>query len=264
MVRKVGPDTDRVRRLDELRLPLDMLTLSRWKDLARKGLSVEGGADGVHARARRAIDRGVARRINVGGSRGDSLREKYRDCRFSKVLDIKHFLATVAVKPLPDEFKDIPEERIVQVFVDESPYKEVKRISMADAATGFAQVEQGLPEGRQIVPFSVGLYDKTSGRYLLNDPIPADRIVPGKFHLYKLGRASITSPHCLLWVGHSWHMGVTCQDCYHAGMENTEAWDVYVSLKFEGPAYDPKSESGKSAVYFDRAVFVGPYERKTE
>ena len=256
MEEKVGSRPDVVQRLRELRLPLDVLTLSRWEVLRQKGLSVAGGADGVHARARAALDRGVARRITLDGPRGDALRRRYRDCRFSKILDIKHFLASVTVKPLPEEFKGIPEDRIVQVFVDESPYQSVKRVAMPDAATGFALVETDVPEDKQLVPFPVGVYDKTGERYVLKSPIPADRIVPGEFRLYKLGRGTISSPHSFIWVGHSWKMGLSCQDCYHEGME--EAWDIYVSLKFEGPAYDPSSQLKKSAVYLDRAVFLRP------
>ena len=40
-----------------------------------------------------------------------------------------------------------------------------------------------------------------------------------------------------------------------------EDWDVYVSLKFEGPVYDKNSTLTESNVYYDRIVFVGPFER---
>ena len=38
-----------------------------------------------------------------------------------------------------------------------------------------------------------------------------------------------------------------------------DLWDVWVSLKFEGGAFGPAGVSGGPDVYFDRAVFVGPF-----
>ena len=40
-------------------------------------------------------------------------------------------------------------------------------------------------------------------------------------------------------------------------------WDIYVSLKFEGPLYDPSSMLDKSTVYYDRSIFVKQSPRGT-
>ena len=42
---------------------------------------------------------------------------------------------------------------------------------------------------------------------------------------------------------------------------NDDLWDLWVSLKFDGPLFDPASPLGESNIYFDRAVFVGPFPK---
>ena len=56
-----------------------------------------------------------------------------------------------------------------------------------------------------------------------------------------------------------WKLSQSCAQIFRPGMD--EDWDVYVSLKFEGPVYDKNSTLAESNVYFDRLVFVGPFPR---
>lgn len=50
-------------------------------------------------------------------------------------------------------------------------------------------------------------------------------------------------------------VGYNGEFLYRPGEDNL--WDVYVSLKFEGPSY-AKSKSPKNRILCDRMVFVKP------
>ena len=72
--------------------------------------------------------------------------------------------------------------------------------------------------------------------------------------MYKVGRTRLTSPKCRYWNTYSWGMRAVLEAAWKPGAE-TE-WEVWASLKFEGPAYSVKSEKKESAVWLDRVVLI--------
>lgn len=253
MERTVGGDPVYVQRLREVRAGLDMLTLVNWKDLERQSLKVPGGLDGVFNRAMDTRRKALARRETRLSA--DKLEEKVNK-GFGEQLKTARTMATLNVKPLPQEiFGGIPEDKINQI-VAQTMYIDIEKVDMPDAAAGYAHVER---KARHTVPFQAGFYDKVGKKILVKNLLEAKDIVPNEFHFYKLGRCGIPSADCLVWMGNSWKMTQTCARLFRPGMD--EDWDVYVSLKFEGPVYDKSSTLTESNVYFDRLVFVGPFER---
>lgn len=73
-----------------------------------------------------------------------------------------------------------------------------------------------------------------------------------KYHLYHLGRFTAT-PQTLLWLHWTWAMQHDLSPVYRQGKENT--YDIYVSLKFCGPAYSPESKQ-ENAFFMDRILLV--------
>lgn len=258
MEHKVGGDPLVVQRLREVRLGLDAAVLANWKVVSRKVSNVGFTTDDVYARATNAYCLAVERRFTASsaGKRKANLLNDEKG--FLAYLKNAHFISTVTPKALPDELKSVPEDRVMQIFPGSSHFL-VDRVRMDDAASGFAQVERNvLPEHRKL-PFKFGFYDRVSKKRLLSGKIDAPDIVPGKFHLYKLGRSAVPSGECQIWMGWSWRMNQLCQQMFRPGMD--DEWDIYVSLKFEGPEYDPSSTLRESNVYYDRLVFVGPFPR---
>lgn len=252
MERAVGGDPVYVQRLREVRAGLDMLTLVKWKDVVCHTSGLAGGVDGVFARAMDTRRKAIARR-DTRMSAEDV--EKKAEKGFGEQLKTARTMATLEVKPLPAIFDGIPEDKIIQI-VAQTGYINIEKVDMPDAAAGYAYVER---KARHSVPFSAGFYDRVSKKYLLNSPIAAKDIVPNEFHFYKLGRCGIPSGCCIVWIGHSWKLSQSCAQIFRPGMD--EDWDVYVSLKFEGPVYDKNSTLKESNVYYDRLVFVGPFPR---
>ena len=254
MEAKAGGDAKLLQRIREVRLPLEMLTATKWRELAKAGLTTGGSLSNVCDRALAAYWTAVERRTNLPGRKIDRNSPGTGWISgYPRFLEEARRMAEIEVKPLPAEFADIPEDRIRQVFIQMGGGP-VKRVEMPDAATGYALVETDVAPQYVKPPITAGFYDRTNHKYVINTQIGASEIVPGKFHLYKLGRGQVPSSECTFWIGHSWRMGLLCGDCYFPGV--TDEWDMYVSLKFEGPAYDPKSTLKDSAIYFDRAVFV--------
>lgn len=247
-----------VQRLREVRLGLDAAVLMNWKDIVRKISDVGFTPASVYARATNTYYRAVERRFTAETAKARKAKLLNASKGLLAYLKNGHFLSTVMPKALPDELKSVPEDRIVQIFPIDT-YINVERVSLDDAASGFALVERKVPASHRKPPFPFGLYDRTNRKHLLEGRISALDIVPGTFHLYKLGRSAVTSGECNLWMGASWHMSQMCQQVFRPGID--DEWDIYVSLKFEGPDYDSSSRLQESSVYFDRVVFVGPFPR---
>jgi len=247
MERKVGGAEPFVQRLREARIPLDALTLKRWREIAAAG---DPGftVDDVYSRLIGSYRTGVCRRITRTDEKGEKDRRRQLEGGFLKLMEVRKVLATAEVKPLPPEFDGIPKDRIVQMFPGLG-HAFIDRVEMADAATGFAIVEKKVEPEDAKFPLPAGIWDRPNGTYPLRAEIAEKDVVRGRFHFYKLGRAPITSSQCNLWVGKSKWLSIYCPECYVPGSDET--WDFYASLKF--------TDDGR--VYMDRVVAVGPNPR---
>ena len=116
-----------------------------------------------------------------------------------------------------------------------------------DAVCGTAFYNPGLDPK---TPYNIGYYNsavKSGGGIALTLPdIPQD----GKFHLYKLGNATVMTPlyivlddtwHCRIWLT---TVGIV-----------PEKWDIWISMKFTGPRFVPGSKD-PNRVLFDRVLLV--------
>ncbi len=89
-----------------------------------------------------------------------------------------------------------------------------------------------------------GLIDLKTKKRPFTTRIPAAEIAQDeKYHLYKLGRSKLT-PDMRLWGHFTWHMSCPLGKCFDS-MDPDAEYDVYVSLKLQGPAYvkDSKKEN---------------------
>ena len=255
MERKVAGDPEVVQRIREARIGVDFEILRRYRQVAA-GASEEGWTlRSVYDRVTNTVVRAAARRIDAPGKWWADYRGKLVSDVLKQVDDEMEQVQCEA-KPLPAEFAKVPWTNVIQIFPSSSDAngKNVFRVDMPDAAIGKALYEDAAEE-RLSVPYSVGIYNADEKRTLLGGSAALSRkdIVPGTFRLYRLGRTTLSSSRCSLWVGYSWRLTVPCSVAFVAG-ERPE-YDVYVSLKFDGPKFGGDA-SRKSAVYFDRLVFV--------
>ncbi|MFA6101727.1 MAG: DUF4838 domain-containing protein [Victivallaceae bacterium] len=167
--------------------------------------------------------------------------------KLNPVIEEAFLVANVEFKPLPAPFDAIPLPR-----VHKAPPLGKNVIKMADGVYGIANYN---PKGEVELPFTLGLYDQINKKHLLaNKSIDQQDIIIDKFHLYKLGTSSI-SPQTLAWMSKTWEPNVQVGQFAEAG-NPFKQFDIYMSLKFEGPAYSAKSKASKNQVFCDGIILI--------
>ncbi len=96
--------------------------------------------------------------------------------------------------------------------------------------------------------FRCGVQSRSGGKLLFD--IYLKNIPDENYHLYHLGRMTL-DPNTLLWIHNSWFIQQHFDRYYRATGNNT--YDVYASIKLEGPAY-VKGSTKTNAVYVDRIL----------
>ena len=137
-----------------------------------------------------------------------------------------------------------------------------KRVKDPDSPSGYAMrlsVKDGGEyiniRGRKHIyhklPFTMGVYNWSERKLsptkeLVQKDIPQDE----KYHLYKLGRWHLIQ--CSrLWAHWSWSFMILPTEAYTITPDYMS--DIYISIKFTGPAY-VKGSKKKNAVYIDRVI----------
>jgi len=177
---------------------------------------------------------------------GSQNRYNYLKGKMSPVIEDAFLVANAGLKPLPAPFDAIPSNRVHKV-----PPLGKNVIKMADGAYGIANYN---PQAEVELPFTFGLYDQLNKKHLLTNKIVQQDIIIDAFHLYKLGTSGI-SPQTVVWMSKTWFPNVQIGQCAESG-NPFKQFDIYVSLKFEGPAYDAKSKASKNQVFCDNIILI--------
>jgi hypothetical protein len=163
---------------------------------------------------------------------------------------------------LPDRFRDIPADRIMQ-FLSSDFYPGNLIVADSAAAGGKSlRLRDTSVQGHGSPPV-FGLFDEDRNERgptltIAKEDIPQD----GLFHLYKVGRWRIL-PGTRLWGHKSWL--VSCLELENAysppgpdAPANANEWEVWVSAKFTGPAYIRDSRDTENGYFMDRIILVKP------
>lgn len=126
---------------------------------------------------------------------------------------------------------------------------------------------QGTARVKHKKPFPLGCYDwtfKKSTVFAIRNVIADNR-----YHWYKLGKITI-GPNSVIWLHGSWAMMVhikplyICDDGLKDSPDNPNIYELWVSLKFNGPAYTGKKPEKdinlESGVWLDKLLLVS-YQR---
>ncbi len=245
---KAGKDPALLRKIRECRLGLDLITLEKYLDVKRFDPAFKDSAADIHKRGMATLDAMIARRYPNDMWPGQS---KTQHNHIAKTLNANLLTATVRPSPLPEQFSRIPESDIRQLFPGNSRHCTV--VNMPDAAIGHAVYDEKLKPDEYKLPFPCGFYDNENKKHVISHNITREEIVPDRFHLYKIGKASF-SRECQIWAYPSWRVNYSCERFFEPGRDNK--WEVWLSLKFEGPAFSAKNTEKENRVWFDRAVFV--------
>ena len=153
------------------------------------------------------------------------------------------FQAEVQPKPLPECFSKFAAEDVRQAF----PVS--KLVDDADAACGVAAAADC-----DSLPFGFGFYDSLGEKWGIANEIQGGAVKPDQYAVYKLGRTELT-PQCLVWFTGGWIITVPIEQFYVVG-EPFIKWDIYVSMKFEGPKFGSSDKKKKNQVFCDRIILI--------
>lgn len=153
-------------------------------------------------------------------------------------------------KPLPAPF-DTMDKTLVRRFVPGRSDRAPNRFVDTDAAFGYAGIVD-----KPDKPFKFGFYQNDTEKRGATSILKADDIEPNIYRIYKLGEIQVT-PDCIIWFSVlSWVTQLQLGERLYSppAPDNDNRYDVYVSLKFDGPAYGGKAKD--NLVLCDQIIFV--------
>ena len=157
-------------------------------------------------------------------------------------------------KPLPPEFDGIDHGRIQTVLpTNTSRQRGPRRIMDPDAALGYA-----ITVHKPDLPFQFGFYQwkarhPPTGTHGARVSLQRTDIVPGAYHVHKLGTITVTPDSWIWFSAQSWGTHAQLGErIYEPGADNL--WEAYVSIKFDGPTYGGSAQEDQ--VLVDRIILV--------
>jgi hypothetical protein len=169
------------------------------------------------------------------------------------------------LKPLPAPLDAVPAQRVRQFTPESARLHGTSPALVADplAAAGIAaamppglSVPDYAPKDLPAKALNFGFYDAVTRRQQHAYAGRLEPITAGEYRLYPIGRTAL-SPQCTVWFDWSWQIQFPDVAGLYAPAVPERQWDVYVSVRFEGPAYDDKAEpQAQNRFYVDRIVFV--------
>ena len=132
-----------------------------------------------------------------------------------------------------------------------------QRVDDPDATCGQAwRLDASLsgPPGQHGKAPEFGLFDDRSKELIRKTLTPAEIPHDEKYHFYSTGRIK-GSPNLHFWAHHSWRLAQRLNGTHSSTRPEQATYEVYVSLKLEGPAYVPKSTK-PNGCSIDRLILV--------
>lgn len=162
-------------------------------------------------------------------------------------------------KPLPGRFAGFSEEEVIRIFPDSMSrrFSETTIVKDEHAATGYAATRQTTDEGRfDPIPFRMGYYWR-HGDKRVNAEVGGAEITSPGYEVYRIGRTNIDFPESIVWFTGSWRFQFPLEHLFDFSDPGRE-WDIYASLRFEGPSYPHGGVVDEDRVYVDQIILVSP------
>lgn len=166
--------------------------------------------------------------------------------------------------PIPQEFAKIPKDQMkLFAYPNLTDYKGTKKFILDDPDSPLGKAMTAPPEHahdmttpvKRMYPTRFGIYDSTTKKDFAFDvpKIPADE----KYHWYKLGNFEV-GPRTFVH-GFFWKMKADIASAYvsAATLPDGNKWEVWVSVKYTGPAY-VKDSTKPNQIFWDQVVLVRP------
>jgi hypothetical protein len=103
----------------------------------------------------------------------------------------------------------------------------------------------------------MAFYDNANKKYAPGIVITKSSIKSKSYNFYKFKKPISLSPKCMIYGGQKWkiHIYLNKLIAENPYMTNFK-WDVYISLKFVGPAFSSKDQYTENLVLCDRVILV--------
>ncbi len=251
-VAAVAQSPELLARVRQARMSLDLACIMLWERLTAEG-EVPFTKAQVVARYRETYAKTVEAR-SLPGRRQAMLKAMEDSIRWHAVR--------TDPRPLPAPLADTDPRRVRQLTPETARLHGggAELVEDPAAAVGFAVRMEAGPDKPGYAPadlpakaFNFGFYDSITKRQQ-HGHVPRPEAT-ADYHLYSIGRTKLNSA-CLVWFDWSWRVQFPEVTGLYSFAEPDRQWDIYVSLRFEGPAYGGEAPDGKNRFYVDRVVLV--------
>lgn len=250
----VADDALRRARVQYLRMSLDLACILRWGRLLAAG-QVPLTMQELATRYRETYRAAMQARL---------LEARWPALMAHVDESLKWYERLTPLKPLPAPLDAVPAERVRQ-FTPETAQLHSGAPELVEdpaAAAGIAvRMEPTLsvpgyaPQDVPTNVLNVGFYDQTTGRQQHAYVGRSEPVTTREYRLYPIGRTAL-SPQCYVWFDWSWLIQFPDVVELYDPASPEKQWDIYASVRFEGPAYDPQSAGEENRFYVDRLVLV--------
>ncbi len=237
----VNGDALLISRIRRARLGIDLLTLKRSIRLNSHGIETKGDPF--------VIDKTkLLKRLTVDWRKWSEKFHDAKNClaRIDAILSATEGQSGLKTFTPPKEFKDKsfyyfrPEAFILFGGL-------IKLVDDADSVTGKAARINGKDSHYYKLPFEMGCYDNDSKK--TSSTFKMETIGKTGYNWYKMGRVDVKK-RSDLYFNRSWTIQIPVSFDETVG----KSFDVWASLKFTGPMYQPNEKEGDSFMYLDLVI----------
>lgn len=173
-----------------------------------------------------------------------------------RLLSDMALYANLKDESLPAELAQFPKDKVARYLPvkPENWFAKTASLTQDPTAAGGWTMKETL---KDTSPTGFQFYDEIDKKFVATGEIPANRIVPNQYHLYKLFTAPLT-PKCRLVLGDLWGKSVDIMRLgrYFDPSYQRDRFEFWANLKFEGPRFDPNSTEKTNSVSCDQIFLV--------
>ncbi len=240
MAAQAAGDAAALARLNELRLALDLALLGSKYHAVKATFPELEPAAAIGERVLANLREAMLRRYP------DEAQRKHWEGRGRELVLERLALAEAEPGRLPEPLQALDPNTVKQVFASRGG-------STPDSAAGAGWAQSW--DGTE-VPFPLGVFDGDAQTGMAGLRLSSGDFHPDRYYAYRLEGAVKPNTNFYMYAGMKpRHYYQYCTEAFDPARPELE-YDVYLSLKFEGPGYGSSAREKADRIWFDRVIFV--------
>ena len=255
-------DPVKLRRWQDAKLSLNRGLLYRSKTLRREYLRRHGKLDGYPVGNKKLFAEMRTAWKNRASMR--PLSQKYAACLQELETAISRYGREYTARSLaqPKRFSHVAPERLVDMTLENSSRFRnfAELLDDPESEAGYAAVLDFDRPGQMIklgpttrLPITMGVYDRALKRTIFKSTVRAEQVKRRGYSWYKLGVFKMTPG--AYFFGLDWYAQQTFSGVFDP-RDPERRYELWVSLKFTGPAYPHGKADEHNAIYLDRVLLI--------